>query len=100
MKTLLQIRASLFSDNGRRASSPTASSQLRATCPTAGDSARLALEPVPHLMRRASAPPGEAEERTGRRRGLAYSDQWSASCRSADVIVIGLPMYNFACLRC
>ena len=99
MKTLLQIRASLFSDNGQ-------SSQLadrfvdnwRETYPEGRVILRdLALEPVPHLdAARFGAFLAKAEDRTGAQAAVvAYSDQLVGELKSADVIVIGLPMYNF-----
>jgi FMN-dependent NADH-azoreductase len=99
MKMLLQIRASLFSDNGP-------SSQLadrfvgnwRETYPDGRVIRRdLALEPVPHLdAARFGAFLAKPEERTRAQAAVvAYSDQLVGELRSADVIVIGLPMYNF-----
>src|SRR5882757_5267179 len=99
MKTLLQIRASLFSDNGQ-------SSQLadrfvdnwRKTYPEGRVIVRdLALEPVPHLdAARFGALLAKPEDRTGEQAAVvAYSDRLIAELKSADVIVLGLPMYNF-----
>jgi FMN-dependent NADH-azoreductase len=99
MKTLLQIRASLFSDNGQ-------SSQLAdrfvANWRKANPAGRvilrdLALEPVPHLdAARFGAFLAKPEERTEEQAAVvAYSDQLIAELKSADVIVLGLPMYNF-----
>jgi FMN-dependent NADH-azoreductase len=99
MKTLLQIRASLFSDNGQ-------SSQLadrfvanwRKAHPDGRVLLRdLALQPVPHLdAARFGAFLAKAEDRTEEQAAVvAYSDQLIGELKSADVIVLGLPMYNF-----
>ena len=99
MKTLLQIKASLFSDNGQ-------SSQLAerfvANWRNANPDGRvilrdLALEPVPHLdAARFSAFLAKPEDRTEEQAAVvAYSDHLIGELKSADVIVLGLPMYNF-----
>src|SRR5260221_5370355 len=99
MKTLLQIRASLFSDNGQ-------SSQLAdrfvANWRTRHPQARvlqrdLALQPVPHLdAARFGAFLTKPEDRTAEQAAvIAYSDQLIDDLKSADVMVLGLPMYNF-----
>ena len=99
MKTLLQIRASLFSDNGQ-------SSQLADRFVTnwvkANPDGRvilrdLALQPVPHLdAARFGAFVAKPEDRTEEQAAVvAYSDQLIGELKSADVIVLGLPMYNF-----
>ena len=99
MKTLLQIKASLFSDNGQ-------SSQLaerfvanwRKANPDGQVILRdLALEPVPHLdAARFGAFLAKPEDRTEEQAAVvAYSDELVSELKSADVIVLGLPMYNF-----
>jgi FMN-dependent NADH-azoreductase len=99
MKTLLQIKASLFSDNGQ-------SSQLadrfvanwRRAHPEGRVVVRdLAREPVPHLdAARFGAFLAKPEDRTGEQAAVvAYSDRLIGELKSADVIVLGLPMYNF-----
>ncbi|HXJ54549.1 MAG TPA: FMN-dependent NADH-azoreductase [Burkholderiales bacterium] len=57
----------------------------------------LAAEPVPHLDgARAGAFFAKPEERTpGQREVIAYSDALIDELRRADVLVLGLPMYNF-----
>ena len=57
----------------------------------------LAAEPVPHLDgARAGAFFAKPEERTpGQREVIAYSDALIDELRGADVLVLGLPMYNF-----
>src|SRR5260221_6828931 len=99
MKTLLQIRSSIFADNGQ-------SSQLanrfiekwRAANPGGRVIVRdLALEPVPPLdAARFGAFLAKPEDRTGEQAAVvAYSDRLIGELKSADVIVLGLPMYNF-----
>lgn len=99
MTTLLQINSSLFADGGQ-------SSQL-ANRFVAGwrDSHKdaqviqrdLAREPIPHLTaERFQAFLSKPEERSAEQKAVAeYSDQLIAELRKADVIVLGLPMYNF-----
>ena len=98
-KTLLQIQASIFSDAGE--SSRLASrfvSRWKAGEPGAEVIVRdLGREPIPHLtaerFQSFLAKPGE---RTPAQRAVAdYSDGLIAELERADVIVLGLPMYNF-----
>ena len=99
MKTLLQIKSSMFSDGGQ-------SSRLadrfvaawRAGNPGARVVVRdLAVDPVPHLdATRFGAFLAKAEERSaGQREVVDYSDALIDEVRNADVIVLGVPMYNF-----
>lgn len=99
MKTLLQINASLFSGLGQ-------SSQLadRFVAHWRSENAGahvvvrdLAKDPVPHLTaERFQAFLAKADERTAAQaEHAAYSDTLIAELKAADVIVIGLPMYNF-----
>jgi len=99
MKTLLQINTSLFAGNGQ-------STQLandfvrewRAEHAGAKVIVRdLAADPVPHLnVERLTALATVAEQRNAAQREVAdYSDALIAELNSADVIVIGLPLYNF-----
>ena len=99
METLLQIRASLFSDKGQ-------SSQLadrfvanwRRANPEGRVTVRdLALEPVPHLdAARFGAFLAKPEDRTEQQAAVvAYSDRLIGELKAADVIVLGLPLYNF-----
>ena len=99
MKTLLQIRSSIFSGNGIssrladrfvdawREANPEGKVMLR----------DVASEPVPHLDgTRFAAFATKRQERTvEQQRVVAYSDALIEELRSADVIVLGLPMYNF-----
>jgi FMN-dependent NADH-azoreductase len=99
MKTLLQIRSSIFSEGGQ-------SSRLaerfvaawRETNPHGQVVVRdLAREPVPHLdAARFGAFLAKPEARTPEQEAVvAYSDALIAELRRADVVVLGLPMYNF-----
>lgn len=99
MKNLLQINSSIFSNGGQ-------SSRLaerfvaawRETNPGATVTVRdLASEPVPHLdAARFGAFIAKPEERTVEQRAAAdYSDVLIAELKAADVIVLGLPLYNF-----
>jgi len=98
--TLLQINASINDDNGQ-------SSQLanqfvaafRARLPNAKIVVRnvAAADPVPHLnAQRFGAFITKAEERSAEQHAVvAYSDKLIDELKQADVIVLGLPMYNF-----
>jgi FMN-dependent NADH-azoreductase len=99
MKNLLQINSSIFSSSGQ-------SSQLaerfvgawRKANPGATVTVRdLAGEPVPHLdAARFGAFIAKPEERTLEQQATAnYSDALIAELKAADVIVLGLPLYNF-----
>ncbi len=99
MKTLLQLNTSLFAETGQ-------STQLaerfvagwRAANPGAKVVVRdIGREPVPHLTaERFGAFVAKPEERNGTQRAIvAFSDALIDELRRADVIVIGLPMYNF-----
>ncbi|HME40669.1 MAG TPA: NAD(P)H-dependent oxidoreductase [Steroidobacteraceae bacterium] len=100
MTTLLQINASINDDNGQ-------SSQLanqfvaafRARLPGAKIVARnvAAADPVPHLnAERFGAFITKPEERSSAQHAVvAYSDALIDELKQANVIVLGLPMYNF-----
>jgi len=99
MTTLLQLNTSIYSAAGQ-------STQLaerfvaawRAAHPAANVIVRdLTREPVPHLdAARFQAFLAKPAERTaGQREVVEYSDRLIDELRSADVIVLGLPMYNF-----
>jgi FMN-dependent NADH-azoreductase len=99
MKTILQINTSLFSEQGH--SSRLAQSFVQAwqeQNPEGRVIVRdLAQDPVPHLTaERFQAFLAPTEERTtGQQAVVAYSDALIDALRQADVIVLGLPMYNF-----
>ena len=99
MKTLLQINTSLFGTNGQ-------SSQLagrfvaewRRSNPDAEVVQRdLAREPVPHLTAEGfQAFLSKPAERSAVQQDVVdYSDSLIDELKRADVIVLGLPMYNF-----
>ena len=100
MTTLLQINASISHSNGQ--SSQLANQFVAAFCarnPSAKVVVRdvAAAEPVPHLDgERFGAFITKAEERSAAQHAVvAYSDALIAELKAADVIVLGLPMYNF-----
>jgi FMN-dependent NADH-azoreductase len=99
MKTLLQVRSSIFSDNGE--SSRLASrfvQNWQHNNPTGKVIVRdLALEPVPHLDgARFGAFLSKPESRTPEQAEVVgYSDALIQELKNADVVVLGLPMYNF-----
>ena len=99
MNTLLQINASLFSTGGQ---SSRLADEFAATWSDAHADGRiikrdLAANPVPHLTaERFGAFLAKPDERTPEQQAVAgYSDTLIDELRRADVIVIGLPMYNF-----
>ena len=97
--TLLQLTSSLFTTDGQ--SSHLAQEfvdEWRAANPGANVIARdLARSPVPHLdAARFGAFLAKPESRSLEQRSVvAYSDELIDELRRADVIVLGLPMYNF-----
>lgn len=99
MKTLLQISTSIFSAGGQ--SSRLADrfvSAWRAANPGGRVVVRdLAREPVPHIdAERFGAFIAKPGERTSAQEAIAaHSDALIDEIRNADVIVLGLPMYNF-----
>ncbi len=100
MKTLLQIQASIFSDGGQ--SSQLARrfvAQWREANPDGKIVVRdLAKEPVPHLdAARFGAFLAKPGERTPEQQAVIhYSDALIEELKRAEIIVIGLPTYNFA----
>jgi len=100
MTTLLQINASLNNGNGQ--SSQLANQFVDAFHKRRPDAKIVvrdvaAAEPVPHLnAERFGAFITKAEERSAAQRAVvAYSDILINELKQADVIVLGLPMYNF-----
>ena len=99
MKTILQLNASILSDNGqstRLANEFT--SALRREAPEVKLIVRdFARDPVPHLdAERFGAFIAKPEARTLKQDAfVAYSDGLTGELKQADVIVLGLPMYNF-----
>lgn len=99
MATLLQVNSSLFGNNGNssllsqefvqhwKAQNPTGEVVLR----------DFAKEDIPHLdATRVQALFTPAENRTPEQQAVVdYSDKIIAEIKAADVIVIGVPLYNF-----
>lgn len=96
---ILQIKSSVFNGNGQ--SSRLADefvARLREERPDVEVVERnVVADPVPHLDgARASAFFAKPEERSAEQRAvIAYSDALIDELRRADVLVLGLPMYNF-----
>jgi FMN-dependent NADH-azoreductase len=96
---ILQINSSIFSTGGQ--SSALADqfvARLRAQNPGARLTMRdLAADPVPHLdAARFGAFLAKPEERTPAQQAVAaYSDALIGELKAADVVVLGLPLYNF-----
>jgi FMN-dependent NADH-azoreductase len=99
MNTLLQLNASIHSEAGQStqlANRFVAAWQQRH--PDGRVTRRdLASEPVPHLSaERFGAFVTPAAERNAAQQAVAaYSDALIAEIRAADLLVLGLPMYNF-----
>ncbi len=98
MQKLLQLKTSLFANQGQ-------SSQLSDAFVAAWQLSRpgsavtvrdFAVDPVPHLDGAAfQAFLSQPEERSAEQQAkVAYSDALIAELQAADVLVIGLPMYN------
>lgn len=99
MTTLLQINASLFSNNGQ---STRLSEKFVAAWRDANPHGKivvrdLAAAPVPHLdAHRFGAFLSKPDERTAQQQAVVdFSDALIEELRNADVIALGLPMYNF-----
>lgn len=95
MKTILQVNASILGNEGQ---STRLADEFVAAFPDAQVVRRdLATDPVPHLdAERFAAFIAKPESRTLKQDALvAYSDGLIDELKKADVIVLGLPMYNF-----
>lgn len=99
MKTLLQITSSLFTDQGQ---SSKLAKQFVEKWQQANPKGRvverdLAANPLPHLSaERFQAFTAKAEERSAEQNAhVAVSDALIDELKAADIVVIGLPMYNF-----
>ncbi|WP_263768900.1 FMN-dependent NADH-azoreductase [Propionivibrio soli] len=99
MKTLLQLNTSLFSTGGQSSQLADAFvAEWRRRHPDAHVVSRdLAAAPLPHLdAERFLSFLAKPEERTPRQEAIvAESDALIEELKSADTLVIGLPMYNF-----
>lgn len=99
MKTLLQINASMFSDKGQ--SSRLANQFVAAWRAAHADGKVIDRDvgnaPVPHLTaQRFGALLAKPEERSAEQQAVVdFSDGLIDELKRADVIVLGLPMYNF-----
>jgi len=99
MNTLLQLNSSIFSSGGQ--SSQLADQFVAAWRATAKDAQvivrDLASNPLPHLdAQRVSAFFAQTDARTAEQQAyVAESDALIEELRQAQVLVIGLPMYNF-----
>jgi FMN-dependent NADH-azoreductase len=96
---ILQIKSSVFNGNGQ---SSRLADEFVALLREQHAEAKLiqrdlVADPVPHLDgARAGAFFAKPEERTPEQRAvIAYSDALIDELRRADVLVLGLPMYNF-----
>ena len=100
MKTLLQITSSIYADAGQ---STRLAKRYVATWRDANPGGKvivrdLAKDPVPHIdAARFGAFISKPGERTAEQQEVVdYSDTLIDELRQADVVVLGLPMYNFA----
>lgn len=100
MKTLLQLNTSLFSAHGQ---STRLNDEFVAAWKAANPQGQVVVrdftkDPVPHLTaERFQAFLAKPDERTAAQSAVvAFSDALIAELRRADVVVIGMPMYNFA----
>src|SRR5437899_10337980 len=99
MKTLLQIKSSIFSDGGQ---SSRLTERFIAAWRESNPHGRvivrdLALEPVPHLdaARFGAFLANPGERSAAQQAVIEHSDALIDELRRADVVVLGLPMYNF-----
>lgn len=98
MKNLLQINTSIFADNGQstQLAERFVADWLAANSGATVTVRDIAENPVPHLTaQRFGAFLAKPEERTAEQHEVAaFSDRLIAEIRDADVLVLGLPMYN------
>jgi FMN-dependent NADH-azoreductase len=99
MNTLLQIKASIHAESGQ---STQLANRFVAAWQARNPGGRVirrdvAGNPVPHLSaERFSAFVTPAAERNGTQQAVAaYSDALIGEVRAADLVILGLPMYNF-----
>ena len=96
---ILQIKSSVFNGNGQssRLADEFVARQREQHPETRLTHRDLVADPVPHLDgARAGAFFAKPEERSAEQRAvIAYSDALIDELRRADVLVLGLPMYNF-----
>lgn len=99
MKKLLQIKTSIFSDDGQSSRLTDAFVERWQAASIGGQLIirDFSKDPVPHLTEetfQAFLTP-EAERDEAQKAAVAYSDKLIEELRTADVVVLGLPMYNF-----
>jgi FMN-dependent NADH-azoreductase len=98
MKTLLQIKTSLYTDGQSSRLADQFVRRWRDAHPAAEVIVRdLATEPVPHLTaeRFAALITGPDDRTTEQAAVAGYSDTLVDELARAEVVVLGLPMYNF-----
>lgn len=99
MKTLLQIKSSLFSDAGQSSQmSDQFISGWRDANPQGTVITRdVGTDPVPHLTaeRFSALISGKENRSSAQQEVVDYADTLLEELQRADVIVLGLPMYNF-----
>ncbi|MEP7069469.1 MAG: FMN-dependent NADH-azoreductase [Usitatibacter sp.] len=99
MKTLLQIQASIFSNGGESSRLATQFVDRWSAANPGAEVIRrdLAAQPVPHLTaERFQSFVAKPDDRTPAQQAVAsFSDGLIDELERADVIVLGLPMYNF-----
>ena len=99
MATVLQLNASLFAEQGQSSQLSNAFVDAWATAHPGDQVVRrdLANDPLPHLdAARFTAFITPPEQRTADQQAhVAASDVLVDELRAADVVVLGLPMYNF-----
>jgi FMN-dependent NADH-azoreductase len=99
MTTLLQINSSINNGNGQssRLADQFVSAFRERAAHTRFVKRDLVADAVPHLTgERFGALIAKPEQLTAAQRSIvAYSDELIAELKAADVIVLGLPMYNF-----
>ena len=98
MQTILQLNSSLFGESGQSSRLAGEFAATLAACTGAPLVVRdLARQPVPHLTAERFAAFGiPVSERTlEQQRHVAESDVLIDELRRAEVLVLGLPMYNF-----
>lgn len=99
MSTLLKIQSSLFNGHGQSSALANRFAERWQAQHAGGKviSRDLAEDPVPHLslarFQALTAAPAEITE--AQSEVIAYSDALIEELNSADVIVFGIPMYNF-----
>ena len=99
MSNILQVNSSIYAGDGQSSRlADTFVAAVRRRYPDSQLTVRdLASEPVPHLdAERFAAFLSKPEERDVEQQAIVdYSDTLIAELERADVVVIGLPMYNF-----